>query len=166
MSSERDFTIKQAAERTGISADTIRYYEKIKLLPRAIRKENGHRIYSPEDIQTIKLISCLKKTGMPLEAMRPFLEVSANTDPADYPELLVQFKKHREDVVNQIASLKQVLDFIDMKLAEGRVRQECSDESDEGVNGKSQGESRTKPISVVEMNYFTGTIRNALNSKK
>ena len=42
---ELTYTIKQIAEQTGISEDTIRYYEKIKLLPRADRKENGHRVY-------------------------------------------------------------------------------------------------------------------------
>lgn len=53
---ELTFTIKQTAEQTGISADTIRYYEKIALLPRAERKDNGHRIYRQEDINTIRLI--------------------------------------------------------------------------------------------------------------
>lgn len=40
---EQTFTIKQVAEQTGISEDTIRYYEKIMLLPQAERKENRHR---------------------------------------------------------------------------------------------------------------------------
>ncbi|MDR6551811.1 DNA-binding transcriptional MerR regulator [Paenibacillus qinlingensis] len=82
MKTELTFTIKQTAEKTGISEDTIRYYEKIALLPRAERKDNGHRIYRQEDIDTIHLIYCLKKTGMPLEEMRPFLTVSVDADPA------------------------------------------------------------------------------------
>ncbi len=44
MREEQTFTIKQAAEQTGISEDTIRYYEKIALLSRAERKDNGHRV--------------------------------------------------------------------------------------------------------------------------
>ncbi|RJE88321.1 MerR family transcriptional regulator [Paenibacillus sp. 1011MAR3C5] len=123
---EHTYTIKQTAEQTGISEDTIRYYEKIALLPRADRKDNGHRIYREEDIHMIRLLSCLKKTGMPLEEMRPFLVVSADSDPAEYPELVERLKSHRENIVSQIASLQQVVDFIDMKLVKGRYRRDDS----------------------------------------
>jgi len=131
---EQTYTIKQIAEQTGISQDTIRYYEKIALLPRAERKDNGHRIYRQEDIATIRLISCLKKTGMPLEEMRPFLAVSADVDPEQHPELLERIKSHREHIVSQISSLQQVVDFIDSKLGEGNRRRDCSDESQELVS--------------------------------
>lgn len=141
---ELTFTIKQTAEQTGMTEDTIRYYEKIALLPRAERKDNGHRIYRQEDIQTIQLIACLKKTGMPLEEMRPFLEVSIDTDPAEYPELVELLRNHRENIVSQIASLQQVVDFIDMKLEEGRYRRDCP-----------EGEAEPKSISPVEMSYFS-----------
>lgn len=123
---EPSFTIKQAADQTGITEDTIRYYEKIALLPRAERKDNGHRVYRQEDIDKIRLIACLKKTGMPLEEMRPFLTVSADTDPAEYPELVGLLRSHRENIVGQIASLQQVVDFIDMKLEEGKFRSTSS----------------------------------------
>ncbi|WP_317618413.1 MerR family transcriptional regulator [Paenibacillus sp. PL91] len=65
MSEAKGFSIKEAAEQTGLTEDTIRYYEKISLLPRAERKENSHRIYRAEDIQKIKLINCLKKQECP-----------------------------------------------------------------------------------------------------
>ncbi|WP_435924621.1 MerR family transcriptional regulator [Paenibacillus sp. DYY-L-2] len=144
MEEEQTFTIKQAAEQTGMTEDTIRYYEKIGLLPRAERKDNGHRIYRQEGIETIRLIACLKKTGMPLEEMRPFLEVSIDTDPAEYPELVELLRNHRENIVSQIASLQQVVDFIDMKLEEGRYRRDCPD-----------GETKAESVSPVEMSYFS-----------
>lgn len=155
MKEEQAFTIKQAAGQTGISEDTIRYYEKITLLPRAERKDNGHRIYRMEDINTLRLISCLKKTGMPLDEMRPFLTVSADTDPADYPELVEQFKSHRENIVGQINALQQIVDFIDMKLAEGKYRRDCSDESQAGMPQETTGEPIPKPVSTAEMSYFS-----------
>ena len=127
------YTIKQAAEQIGVSQDTIRYYEKIGLLPRATRKDNGHREYRQEDLGAIQLISCLKKTGMPLEEMRPFLSVTADTDPADYPELVERVRSHRANIVSQIASLQQVVDFIDRKIAEGKFRRDCSDHSRENL---------------------------------
>jgi len=139
MKDGRMYTIKQAAEQIGISQDTIRYYEKIALLPRATRKDNGHRVYRQEDVDALRLISCLKKTGMPLEEMRPFLAVSADTDPADYPELVERVMSHRANVVSQIASLQQVVDFIDMKIAEGKYRRggDCSDDSQEDKTARA-----------------------------
>jgi DNA-binding transcriptional MerR regulator len=155
MKEEQSYTIKQTAEQTGITEDTIRYYEKIALLPRAERKDNGHRIYRQEDINTIRLIACLKKTGMPLEEMRPFLAVSADTDPAEYPELVELLTSHRKNIVRQIASMQQVVDFIDMKLEEGRYRRDCSDVDLDGLLEKRMGEPKPKSVSPVEMSYFS-----------
>lgn len=153
------YTIKQIAEQTGISEDTIRYYEKIKLLPRADRKENGHRLYRKEDIYMFKLISCLKKTGMPLEAMRPFLAASANTDSVEYTELVDQLRSHRENILNQISSLQQIVDFIDIKLKEGRPRRESSEQSQGEALEEEKEKAKTKPISVVEMSYFSASAK-------
>ncbi|MBB6633773.1 MerR family transcriptional regulator [Cohnella thailandensis] len=155
MRDEQTYSIKQAAGQTGISEDTIRYYEKIKLLPRADRKGNGHRVYRAEDIHTLRLIACLKKSGMPLDAMGPFLAVSADADPAEYPELVESLKSHRESIVSQIASLQQLVDFIDMKLEEGRYRKDCSTESREAEAGSEGGESKPRPVSPAEMSYFS-----------
>lgn len=156
MGEDRTFTIKQTAEQTGMTEDTIRYYEKISLLPRAERKDNGHRIYRQDNIDTIRLIACLKKTGMPLEEMRPFLEVSADTDPAEYPELVELLKSHRENMVSQIASLQQVVDFIDMKLEEGKYRRDCSDDGPgNDLLEKGMGEPEPKLASPMEMSYFS-----------
>jgi DNA-binding transcriptional MerR regulator len=156
---EQTFTIKQASEQTGISKDTIRFYEKIMLLPRAERKENGHRVYRKEDIYRIKLISCIKKTGLPLEVMLPFLAASADTDSAGYTELVDQLRSHRENIVNQISSLQQLVDFIDIKLKEGRPRQEFSDQNQDEVLEEHKEKAKIKPISVVEMSYFSASAK-------
>lgn len=58
---QQGYSIKETAERTGMSEDTIRYYEKIGLLPRAKRKGNSHRIYSDLDLNRMLLVTCLKK---------------------------------------------------------------------------------------------------------
>lgn len=148
------FSIKQTAEQTGISEDTIRYYEKISLLPRAERKENGHRIYREKDIETIKLIGCLKKTGMPLEKMRPFLQVTADLDLANYPELVDSIKRHREHIVQQIHSLQQVVDFIDLKLEQGTYHQNYPVEDQTGGSGQAGKRLKAKRVSPLELGYF------------
>ncbi|OMF16953.1 MerR family transcriptional regulator [Paenibacillus amylolyticus] len=116
MSHNEVFSIKETSEQAGLSEDTIRYYEKIGLLPRAERKTNRHRVYRPEDIHTMKLITCLKKTGMSLEEMKPYLQMSMDSDLADFPEEREMLVNHRKKVEAQIASLQQVVDFIDEKL--------------------------------------------------
>ncbi|WP_430187620.1 MerR family transcriptional regulator [Paenibacillus lautus] len=79
-----------------------------------------HRFYRKEDIYRIKQITCLKKTGMSLEAMRPFLAASVDSDSVNYPELVDQLRSQREHIMIQISSLQQIVDFIDIKLKEGR----------------------------------------------
>ncbi|QTH43225.1 MerR family transcriptional regulator [Cohnella sp. LGH] len=164
MKAELTFTIKQAADTIGISEDTIRYYEKIALLPRADRKANGHRVYRQRDIDTIRLISCMKKTGMSLEEIRPFLAVSADADPAEYPELVDSLRNHRENIVSQIASLQQVVDFIDMKLEEGRYRRDCSVESRNEYSEITMGEPQLKPVSPAERGYFSAPAKAGKSS--
>ena len=155
MKAEQTFSIKQAAGQTGLSEDTIRYYEKIALLPRAHRKDNGHRVYRQKDIDTIRVISCLKKTGMPLEEMRPFLAVSADANSEENPDLAEHLRRHRENIVSQIASLQQVVDFIDMKLDKGRYRRDCSDKIQDGAGENTTGKAKPKSVSPLEMSYFS-----------
>lgn len=116
MSNEAMYSIKETAEKAGLSEDTIRYYEKIQLLPRADRKANRHRVYRQEDIRTMKLISCLKKTGMSLEDMKPYLHMSMDSNLDEFPEEREMLVSHRMKIEAQIASLQQVVDFIDEKL--------------------------------------------------
>lgn len=113
------FSIKETAEQTGLSEDTIRYYEKIGLLPRAERKENRHRIYREEDISMIKLVTCLKKTGLSLDEMKPFLKISSLDNFYAFPELYERIDSHKENIKSQIAALQTVLDFIDDKMEHG-----------------------------------------------
>ncbi|MEC0172382.1 MerR family transcriptional regulator [Paenibacillus graminis] len=120
------YSIKQTSELTGITEDTIRYYEKIGLLPRAQRKGNSHRIYSDNDIETMKLITCLKKTGMPLDDMRPFLDLSLDSNLSEFPELHEMIVNHKQKILDQIASLQQIVDLIDSKMDQNFLGpQEC-----------------------------------------
>lgn len=122
----RGYSIKETSERTGMPEDTIRYYEKIGLLPRAQRKNNSHRIYSEQDLETMKMITCLKKTGMSLDDMRPFLALSLDSNLSEFPELRVSIEKHKQNILDQIASLQQIVDLIDSKINQDNLGpQEC-----------------------------------------
>jgi DNA-binding transcriptional MerR regulator len=124
---KKGYSIKETSELTGITEDTIRYYEKIGLLPQALRKENRHRVYSTSDIETMRLVGCLKKTGMPLDEMRPFLTISRDSDLAEFPELYERIQNHKQNILEQIASLQQIVDFIDTKIGQSSMgEQECN----------------------------------------
>lgn len=109
------YSIGETSERTGLPRDTIRYYEKIGLLQRAERKDNRHRVYDQADIDRMKMITCLKKTGMSLDDMRPYLD-NATLNPEERPELYGLFEQHRAKIAAQMESLQQILDFIDTAM--------------------------------------------------
>ena len=69
-------TLGEASEKTGLSADTLRYYEKIGLIPPVPRKDNGLRDYGDETIKLVALIQRLKETGMPLETIQAYLKLA------------------------------------------------------------------------------------------
>jgi MerR family copper efflux transcriptional regulator len=116
MSEINGFSIKQTSEQVGLTEDTIRYYEKIGLLPRAERKANGHRIYRSEDINSMKFILCLKKAGMSLDDMKPYMHLSYDDDLAEFPELYRMLQDHKKNIENQIGELQIIVDFINIKL--------------------------------------------------
>jgi len=138
------YTIKQTSELTGLPEDTIRYYEKIGLLPRAKRRANSHRIYAESDVETMKLILCLKKTGMPLDEMKPYLDMSRTGDLSETPEAFERIRQYRANVLEQISSLQTIVDFIDLKLAQGTLmnKQDCGADPQEGPGLPAKRDSR------------------------
>lgn len=68
------YTIRQAAELSGFSPDTLRYYEKIGLLEPPKRSSGGIRAYSEDNVKRLASIHCLKKTGLSLDEMKAFLQ--------------------------------------------------------------------------------------------
>ena len=67
-----NFTIKEIAERAGIAAHVLRYYEKEGLLPAAQRAGNGFRQYTEEDLERLTLICALRESGMSVAEIRDF----------------------------------------------------------------------------------------------
>ncbi|MDQ0171318.1 MerR family transcriptional regulator [Paenibacillus tundrae] len=116
------YSIQQISKMVNLSTHTIRYYEKINLIPEVKRNPSGYRIYENEDIERLKLITCLKNVGMSLENIRPFLSIKDNELLSDYPDLMDMALKHKEDMLNQIADLQKVIEIIDSKLEQNSFR--------------------------------------------
>lgn len=111
------YTIKQASTLTRLSIDTIRYYEKAGLLPNIKRLPNGHRVFSPSDIERLHLILCIKKASLSLEEVKLYLDIAETSTMT--PEMISGMLQHKEKIKSQMAQLQTVMDFIDEKLAEG-----------------------------------------------
>jgi len=78
--SAKMYSIGKAAEITGISAFTLRYYEKIGLISNIVRDQNGVRKYRDEDIRNLQFIKVMKETGMSLETLKEFLDEGCIVD--------------------------------------------------------------------------------------
>ena len=89
--------IGEFAERTGISKDTIRYYEKMDLLHPEIK--NKHRDYSNHDIDIMETILKLKQTGFSLQEIKMLFEWSKNTD---------QNKKLTDEEIQNVLRIKEI----------------------------------------------------------
>ncbi|MGG1574719.1 MerR family transcriptional regulator [Fictibacillus sp. NRS-1165] len=120
------YTISEAARYTGISAYTLRYYEKMGLLP-APGRMNGHKLlYSTKDIGFIKFLKSLKGTGMPLEEIKEFVQDgciwdSMEEDP-DYkpaPTLTKRvdiLEKHLRNMEDKNRELEAIMEITREKL--------------------------------------------------
>lgn len=109
-------TPAEMAERTGVSIDTLRYYEREALLQNVARAESGHRRYSEDDVLWVEVLRCLRDTGMSIEQLRHYCELGAQGDHTE-PERHQMLTAHRVLVESQIAERREALRLIDHKLS-------------------------------------------------
>ncbi|WP_339108553.1 MerR family transcriptional regulator [Thioclava sp. GXIMD4216] len=107
--------ISELAKRTGLSAHTIRYYERIGLLPFADRDAGGQRDYDEAILVWIGFLKRLKTTGMPIREMLLYAELRAQGDQTG-PERRVLLEQHRERVRAHLAELEDSLLVLDIKI--------------------------------------------------
>jgi DNA-binding transcriptional MerR regulator len=118
-------TIAQAADRTGLSTHTLRYYERDGLMLFAVdRSTSGHRRYSDRDLTWIEMITRLRSTGMPIRDVRRYASL-VRDGAGNEAERLALLKAHRERVEAQLAEVTSHLRAIDHKIGlyEGQVEQ-------------------------------------------
>ena len=118
--------ISQAASASGLSIDTIRYYEKLNLLPRIVRGEDGKRCFSAENVDWLILLASLRETGMPLKRMRHFAGLYRKGEKTipERRQILVDHSRHldsRRKAVDRCAELLAYkLKRYDVIAVEGR----------------------------------------------
>jgi DNA-binding transcriptional MerR regulator len=119
------FTIAEVAEQTGLTAHTLRYYERDGLMLAPVdRAGSGHRRYSERDLTWITLITKLRSTGMPIRDVKRYAALVRAGD-GNERERLDLLLAHRERVEAQLAEVTSHLRAIDHKIGiyEGKVEQ-------------------------------------------
>ncbi|MEM9775399.1 MAG: MerR family transcriptional regulator [Chloroflexota bacterium] len=108
------YTIQQAAEITGVSAHTLRYYERQGLLSVA-RTASGHRRFTDDDLGWVRFIVLLKRTNMPLPEIATFirLEKDGRDTISKRRKMLVD---HRKVLANHVAELQSHMNALDAKI--------------------------------------------------
>jgi DNA-binding transcriptional MerR regulator len=108
-------TIAEAAERSGLSAHTLRYYERIGLIHPVGRGQNGHRRYGRDDIEWLEFLIKLRTTDMPIRQMVEYAEL-VREGPQTASRRRAMLEAHREALRERIAELEETAGVIDRKI--------------------------------------------------
>ena len=73
-------TIKEVSEKYGISQDTLRYYERVGMIPPVTRTAGGIRDYKEKDLAWVELAKCMRSAGLPVEAMIEYVRLTQEGD--------------------------------------------------------------------------------------
>ncbi|MFG2137549.1 MerR family transcriptional regulator [Streptomyces sp. NPDC048650] len=109
------YTISEVAEHTGLSAHTLRWYERIGLMPHVDRTHTGQRRFTNRDLDWLNLVSKLRLTGMPVADMVRYAELVREGE-STFAEREQLLTAHREDVRQRITELQSTLNVLDYKI--------------------------------------------------
>ena len=107
------YTIKDMSALTGLPASTLRYYDKQGLLPNLKRDGNNIRIFTDEDYGQLRIIECLKRSGLSIKDIKKFMDMAGQE--GMLPGRLEIFRKRREILRKELEALQGVLDVIEYK---------------------------------------------------
>jgi DNA-binding transcriptional MerR regulator len=109
-------SISDAAQLTGLSAHTLRYYERAGLMLDPVeRAPSTHRRYSESEIRWVTLLTKLRATGMPIRRIREYAELVRAGD-GNEAERLALLESHRRAVLEQLDAISRNLEAIDHKI--------------------------------------------------
>ena len=108
-------TISEVSEKYGLPADTLRYYEKVGLIPPVHRKESGIRDYTPQDCGWVEFIKCMRGAGLSIETLIEYVALfrRGNRTLQKRKNLLIQ---ERDALAARIADMQQVLKRLNYKI--------------------------------------------------
>ena len=109
-------TIAEISKKFDLSQDTLRYYERIGLIPPIKRNSSGFRDYDESDCRRIEFIKCMRGAGLPIEALIEYMNLYMKGDstiPAR-KEILI---RQRDDLAARMAEMQKTLDRLNLKIS-------------------------------------------------
>jgi DNA-binding transcriptional MerR regulator len=135
------YTISEVVAFTGLTAHTLRWYERIGLMPHVDRSHTGQRRYSNRDLDWLDFVGKLRLTGMPVADMVRYAELVREGDHT-YGERFELLESTRRDVLTRIAELQDTLAVLDLKIGfyggAGRATTKEPDEAHEAHEGRTR----------------------------
>ncbi|MFK7856861.1 MAG: MerR family transcriptional regulator [Granulosicoccus sp.] len=114
-SAVESLTPAQMTDVTGVSIETLRYYEREGLLQAVERASSGHRRYSSADVLWVQVLRCLRDTGMTIEQLRTYCKMGEQGDHTE-PDRLALLLNHKRKVESDIIQMQASLELIDHKI--------------------------------------------------
>jgi DNA-binding transcriptional MerR regulator len=111
----RSLSVAEAAEASGLSAHTLRYYERAGLLEHVSRNGSGHRRYDAADLERIEFLTKLRSTGMPIREVRRYAALMSGGETTEEQRLAL-LEDHREMVAAKLEATVRNLDLIEWKI--------------------------------------------------
>lgn len=108
-------TIKEVSEKFDISQDTLRYYERVGMIPPVTRTANGIRDYQEKDLGWVELAKCMRSAGLPVEAMIEYVKLTQEGD-STIPARLQLLTEQRETLLEQKAKIDATLERLNYKI--------------------------------------------------
>lgn len=109
------YTIAEVADRSGLSADTLRYYEKIGLIDPPSRDSGGRRTYSENDMGWVAFLLRLRSTGMPIRLMKEYADLR-RLGPVTAERRKDILFEHREELRMRMDEMREFLGVLDHKI--------------------------------------------------
>ncbi len=107
--------IAEVSEQTGISLDTLRYYERIGLIPPVNRNGSGIRDYTENDMKRVEFVKCMRSAGLPIEVLLEYFKLLQQGDQTIEARKEI-LKKQRDLLLGRMAEMQETLDLLNYKI--------------------------------------------------
>ena len=109
-------TIKEVCEKYGITTDTLRYYEKVGVIPTVGRTKGGKRDYSEQDIAWVENAICMRNAGLPVEMLIEYVRLFQEGD-GTFQARRDLLAEAREEILGQFSKYQATLDKLNYKIS-------------------------------------------------
>ncbi|MDY8095022.1 MerR family transcriptional regulator [Paenibacillus polymyxa] len=124
----KTYSISEVAKELNLTAYALRYYDKEGLMPFVERTSSGTRLFKESDIDALKIIECLKSTGMPIKEIKNFIDWCSGGD-STLQHRYDMFMERKATVEAQMEELKKTMEVIEHKCSYYKIALDAGTEN-------------------------------------